>query len=255
MNTGELNELLVKLRLIQLRDSKKGVAVIDNGKVITSVGFGNTEYRSLPAGTDLTKMSEAALVRLAHSVGIEKAGVFDKADVYINGAGYSVKSLETAPPALVNHTARPGWERICAVLGVDIAPLDEMIAEYWKLRKSGVLKEDVVNTDPNSPFAKNKEYLRPILNYFLFSGSGSKDSKHPAEYIFEFSDPLDTSTWSVGKDQYLNRHWDNLVFSLRSSKGMGNYPNIADAGKKRSMAKWTEFWQGGHKGALHVRVK
>ena len=50
---------------------------------------------------------------------------------------------------------------------MNIAPLDEMIKEYWNLRKSGKITEDITNTSPISPFRKYKEYLKPILEYFF----------------------------------------------------------------------------------------
>ncbi|NLE05562.1 MAG: hypothetical protein GX638_12280, partial [Crenarchaeota archaeon] len=181
-------------------------------------------------------------------------GVFDKADVYINNIGYSVKSLQSAPPALVNHTARDGWERACSYVNESIVELDNIIKEYWEKRNSGIISEDIRNSNPLSPFRNHKEYMTKILNYFLFTGSGSRISPSPAEYILEFDNPLNTKTWSIYKDEYLDKFWNNLIFSLRSSKGMGNYPNIKDPNKKASMEKWTVLYEGAYKGALHVRV-
>lgn len=255
MNTGEYNEILVKLLLIQYRDSKKIIPTISNNFIITSVGFGGIEYESLPKGTILKNLTNSELIKLAYTVGIRKAGALDKADVYINNMPYSIKSLQKAPPALVNHTARPGWERVCNELGISISELDDMIDKYWDLRKRNIIKEDVSNNDINSPFANHKEYLSKILNYFLFKGSGSKESKHPASFILDFVDPLNINTWKVWGSDYIDKHWHRLVFSLRSRRGMGNYPYITNKNKKDSMAKWTVLWQNGYKGALHVRVK
>ena len=255
MNVGERNEYLVKMRLVQLRDANQVVNVIDSTAPISSVGFGGVEYGKLPLNISLGNLSDEQLLALANSLGIDKAGVFDKADVYVNNVPYSIKSLQTAPPALVNHTARDGWERVCSKVGCSIDELDSIISDYWSYRKSDIIKEEVFNSDVCSPFASHKEYLLPLLNYFLFKGTGSRDSNHPASYILDFTNPLNPNTWNVFGNEYLEQHWDNLVFSLRSSKGMGNYPDIRNAAKKASMAKWTEFFQGGYKGALHVRVK
>lgn len=255
MNIGEKNEYLVKMRLVQLRDTKQVVNTIDSTKTISSVGFGKIEYGKLPLNISLANLSEEQLLTLAYSLGINKAGVYDKADVYINHVPYSIKSLQAAPPALVNHTARDGWERVCSRVGCAIEELDSIIAEYWNYRKKGIINEDVINSDINSPFYAHKQYLLPLLNYFLFKGTGSRDSNHPANYILDCTNPLNPNTWNVFGSEYLEEHWDNLVFSLRSSKGMGNYPDIKDIAKKDSMAKWTEFFQGGYKGALHVRVR
>ena len=254
MNTGELNELIVKLRLVELRDKKQSITL--NGKPfeIKSVSFNKREFSPLPAGTVLSKLNEYQIENLAWKIGAAKAGLFDKADVFINGIGYSIKSLATAPPALVNHTNRFGWERVCSSIKVDITELDSIIEEYWRRRKAGLIREDVLN-DKNSPFYSHKEYMIPILNYFLFKGSGKKDSPSPADYILDITDPLDCKTWSLHGREFLEENWENLVFCVRAKKGMSDYPAVPDRRKKESIAKWTEFFQGEYRGALHVRFK
>lgn len=261
INSGEVNELLVKLKLIELRDTNTKINLYGKSETIKSVGFKGKEYGSLPFGTNLNAVATNAnignitqLESLVNTVGIMKAGVFDKADVFINGIGYSVKSLQSAPPALVNHTARDGWERACSYVNESIEELDEIIKEYWDKRRKGIISEDIRNSSNLSPFRNHKDYMIRILNYFLFIGSGSRVSPSPAEYILEFDNPLKVSTWSIYKDEYLDKFWNNLIFSLRSSKGMGNYPNIKDPVKKASMSKWTVLYEGAYKGALHVRV-
>ena len=254
MNTGELNELKVKLRLVELRDKKQTITL--NGKPIEikSVSFNGREFLPLPAGTNLRVMNEAQIEALANRVGASKAGLFDKADVFINGKGYSIKSLATAPPALVNHTNRYGWERVCQRVGCKIDELDGIIDEYWNLRKAGKIKEDVLN-DANSPFHSHKKYLIPILNYFLFKGTGFKDSTSPADYILDIVDPFDIKTWSLHGAEFLVNNWDNLVFCVRAKKGMSDYPAVPDQAKKKSIARWTQYHQGEYRGALHVRFK
>lgn len=254
MNTGELNELLVKLKLIELRDNKRTIALGGKHIEVKSVSFHGREFRSLPAGTSLLTLSATQIESLAAKVGASKAGLFDKADVYINGKGYSIKSLATAPPALVNHTNRYGWERVCKRVGCTIDELDTIIDQYWVLRKAGRIKEDVFN-DQQSPFYSHKKYLIPILNYFLFKGTGFKDSSSPADYILDIVDPLDTSTWSLHGNDFLENNWDNLVFCVRAKKGMSNYPDISDKKIKDSIARWTHYYQREYRGALHVRFK
>lgn len=254
MNIGERNELLIKLRLVEMRMQNKSADVFNNEK-IESVGFNGKEYRDIPKGYEnYFSFSDEALITLAKATNISKAGIYDKADVYINGRGYSIKSLNAAPPALVNHTARDGWERVCSCIDYDIHQLDNIVAQYWNLRQQGVITEDISNSNPHSPFAPYKDYLLPILNYFLFKGSGSRDSKYPADFILDFTNPINETTWKRYGNDYIDSHWNKLVFSLRSSKGMGNYPNIKNPIKKASMEKWTVYYSGGYKGALHVRV-
>ena len=254
MNTGERNELLIKLRLVEMRMHNISATIFNNEK-IESVGFNGQEYLDIPIGYEnYSSLPDNDLITLAKATQIAKAGIYDKADVYINRVGYSIKSLSDAPPALVNHTARDGWERVCSNIHCDIGYLDNIIAKYWDLRLRGVITEDINNSNPNSPFASHKDYLLPILNYFLFKGSGSRDSKSPADFILDFTDPINETTWRKYGNDYIDSHWDKLVFSLRSSKGMGNYPNIKNPIKKASMDKWTVYHSGGYKGALHVRV-
>ena len=254
-NKGEYDELRIKLRLIELRDTGATIRVGGKYIKIESVGL-DYEFSPLPAGTDLSSMSDFAIESLANSVGAGKAKVSYKADVIINGDGYSVKSHRSMPPAIVNHTPRWGWYRICENLGIDIKPLDRMVDEYFKLRAKGVLKEDVYNTDPNSPFSKNKEYLRPILNYFLFKGSGQKDSECPAKFVLDFDKPLDENTWQLhDESNYIDMFWDDLKFSMRN-KGFEAYPYSRESDKwKTPLAKpWAFTFDGSIKGSLHVRV-
>lgn len=253
-NVGEYDELRIKLRLIELRDTNGKITIGNETLKIKSVGL-EKEFCHLPAGTDLRKMSDAQIENLANRVGAGKAKGSYKADVNINGRGYSVKSHRSAPPAIVNHTPRWGWSRICDKLGVSIDPLDKMVREYFELRRQGEIGEDIYNSDKRSPFSKNKEYLRPILNYFLFKGTGSKDSEYPAEYVLDCEDPYDTSTWEVhNEDEYLDKYWSDMKFSMRN-KGFGYpYKRECDAWKNPLSEPWAKKFDGSLKGSLHVRV-
>lgn len=257
MNVGERNELLLKLKLIQLRDSKEKIILNGKETIVNSVSF-DREYGILPEDLNLASIKdEKTLITFANLVGIGKSPTGSKSDVYINGKGYSVKALDCAPPAIVNHTNRKGWLRVCDVCNVSIDKLDGMIEEYWNLRLKGTIKEDTKNSDANSPFKNHKEYLRPLLNYFFFRGTGSKDSNHQADYILGYTNPLSTTTWRVyDETNYLDKIWDKIIFSLRSKKGMPDpYPNMKNKEDEAIIAKWTKLHQGSYRGALHVRAK
>ncbi len=166
-NIGEYDELRIKLRLIELRDENN--MIIIDGKFINIQSLGLvSEFASLPNNVNIRELSDNKIELLANSVGAGKAKGSYKADVYINGEGYSIKSHRSAPPAIVNHTPRWGWYRVCQQISVNIEQLDNMVEAYYKLRRQGLIGEDAYNSDSNSPFAKHKEYLRPILNYFWF---------------------------------------------------------------------------------------
>ena len=190
---------------------------------------------------------------------IWKAPTSAKRDVMINGKGYSLKSIRAAPPAIVNHTTRDKWLRVCNVVGLSIDPLDEMVSEYWKLRIDRKIGEDVLSSSNYCPFGSNpqrREYLRTLINYFLFDGTGAQDSAYPAEYILEFTDPLIPSTWRIlDKRSAFDSMWPKMVFSIRSKKGMPpDYPSIS-ATKKVLMEPWVRHIDSDYRGSLHIRTR
>ena len=258
MNLGERDELLAVIRLIQMKEAGKALPIL--GK-IESVVFKGHDYYSAPwtyaSGKPVLSMPEPELVKAARSMGLGKAGQNDKADVYVNGFGISIKSKRSAPPALVNHTTRPGWVRICKQIGVPIEPLDEIIDSYWALRQSGQIKEDIANSLAESPFRDKKKYLTPILSYFFFKGTGSRDSTSPADYLLHMEDPTRETTWQLlSPEDSIDLLWNKLVFSIRSKKGMpSGYPNMNDKTIQLSIARWTKLHQNEYRGALHVRAK
>jgi hypothetical protein len=258
MNSGERDELIVQLKLIQMRDEN---IILQNETRIESVGFVNKEYKKLPTNITLNNISglnDNDLSNLASSVGITKAGGAYKADTRINETYLSVKSLQKAPPALVNHTSRPGFVFASEKSNFDIRILDKCVDDYWTKRTAGDFGEDVKNSNPNSPFAPYLNELRPVLNYFFFDGTGGSVSKVPAELILTFSDPLNTKTWRFNdKSNALDSYWDKMIFSLRAKKGMPNgYPdNLTKKMQplKQSVERWTRYIDNDYRGALHIR--
>ena len=258
MNAGERDEYLVAIRLVQMRDAGLSLPTIGN---ITSVGFVGQDYNPSPfpygSGEISNTTSTEVMLDTARKIGISKAGRDYKADIIINGIGISIKSQSAAPPAIVNHTARHGWERVCDCAGADVNTLDSIIREYWEKRIAGEIREDIGNDNSSSPFARHQKFLSPILGYFLFKGTGARDSKLPADLILEVANPLDESTWRLlYPTTVVNELWNQLVFSMRSKKGMpSNYPHMKDQEKLKSIAIWTKNWQGEYRGALHVRAR
>jgi len=259
MNKGEKDEIIVQLKLIELRDNKMKVQGIGT---ISSVGL-KREYLGIPVGIDLSRLnsySESELIKLALSCGVSKAGTSYKADTQINGFNYSLKSKKSAPPAIVNHTTRPGFEFAANISGGSIDDLDKIIDEYWLLRFAGTIAEDISNSNTNSPFRLKKNILKPFINYFLFKGSGSNLSLFPAQYILDFLDPLNTLTWKIWDEtNAVDLYWEKLIFSIRAKKGMPKgYPNSMSnkfRDSKSSIVKWTKFIANDYRGALHIRVK
>lgn len=239
-NVGEKDEPLIIAQLA----SMQGRFIEELGFVIKTVN----SYRGekYPSGISSTQ--------------IRKAPTGAKRDVTINGTGYSLKSTRAAPPAIVNHTTREKWLRVCQITGVQIDLLDEIVSEYWELRIRGKIGEDISVSSPLCPFCKTrkrKDYLRRLINYFLFDGTGSKDSKYPATHILEFEDPLNVMTWRVlNRNQAFNFLWPKLVFSIRAKKGMPfDFKNMEDAEKKAAIAPWVRYIDGDYRGALHIRAR
>jgi hypothetical protein len=259
MNKGERDEIIIQLKLIELRGQNFHV---DGVGAIKSVKF-LKEYNELPKGIILDRLnysSDQELEKLANHCGIVKAGANYKADTKINYEPISLKSLNGSPPALVNHTTRPGFEFAGRHGGGKIEQLDNIIERYWDLRLTGSIGEDVHNSELTSPFYKNKEVLKPFLNYFLFKGSGAGLSRLQANRILSFSDPLKPKTWKFyDESNAVDLYWNKLVFSLRAKKGMpSGYPHNLSAKlrpHKSSIDKWVKFINADHRGALHIRSK
>jgi hypothetical protein len=199
--------------------------------------------------------SDRELEDFCKASNIHKAGPFSKSDVYVNDIGFSLKFTGSAPPAIVNHTSRVGWSNVAEIKQVDIDELDQIIDDYWNKRIASTIREDIPNSDPNSPFAAHIDTLLPYLEYFSFEGTGSRRSDHPASYVIEFSDPCDFNSWKFyNKQDYIRKTWPNLVFSIRSKRGMPSDINRVSDEEKASILKWSRLHQGALRGALHIRV-
>lgn len=266
MNKGEINEVLLKAFLVKCYKQKITLqdAPIEL-KQIRSLSFGpgttvpdwDSSYEEMLENKDYNKLKNI----------FSKAKTSFKADLQINGVNYSVKCNLGAKAALVNHTARKGFLNVCQKINVPIEKLDEMVKTYWELRTNTTIGEDVSNSSQNSPFSEHKDYFKPILEYFLFKGTGSKDSEFPADKILVFGNPFDSSTYKIHElDDAVDALWDKLVFSMRSKKGMpvdkviiggllvdkdGYQPN----GKHSDYAPWVVYVGNDEfpKGALHIR--
>jgi hypothetical protein len=266
-NFGEIGELLLKAKALQCMQSGEIVPAIAGA--ISSIHVG--DFKS-ERGTFSTKVSCPSIGNLASLcdsnykelqlklayLGIVKAGTSMKADIQINGINYSIKSSEKRP-AIINHTFRRGFLRITRKLGIPIQPLDEQVASYWDVRQSDKFKlgEDISGYDRRnaSIFISPdfKEYFRPIFNYFAFTGTGRSDSPAPAEYILEFDDPTDISTWRViPKDSFYDQAWPNLIFSVRDKLSKGQ--RLSASTMPPEDKPWAQISRGKIQAQLHVRA-
>lgn len=266
-NKGEENEVMLKAFLakcffqfvhggVELKDGPeefRQIRELNFGPGIT-IPVWLTQYDEWLTMNDYSKLKKI----------FGKAKTTFKADIGINGVNYSIKFGNSAKAAMINHTSRDGFLNVCNKLGLDINPLDRMVCEYWNLRKSGKIFEDITNSSPLSPFRNYKSYLKPIFEYFFFKGTGKRgDSNFPADKILVFKNAFDPSTYKViSLDEAVDSVWDNLTFSMRSKKGMptkkvgGQLVDLYTPVKYPVLAPWVEYTSDEAKfpkGALHVR--
>ena len=213
-------------------------------------------YKSNITPQFIKQLDDVGLGNFCSAHNITKSGTFSKADIFINGTGYSLKYTNAMPPALINHTRRTGWEFAALQKGVSMNNLDKLVSDYWSKRLSGTITEDIANSDPRSPFAAHFNIFLPFLEYFIFEGTGSRVSYHPASEVIELSDPCDIQTWDLlNRSQLLQNLWPRLIFSMRSGKGMPSDINSVSQAEKSSIMVWAQKMQGSLKGALHVRIR
>jgi hypothetical protein len=236
-NTGEIDEPRIILKLLECQ--KKGISIPQIGKINEITDFQGIPYEKVGKKYKINKSPWTA-----------------KSDVIINGFGYSIKSTRSAPAAIVNHTTREKWMNVCEKVGVSIKPLDNMVEEYWNLVLNKGHGVDIKAYDEECPFGKDKkskQYLKKLLNYFLFEGTGARDSIAPADFILDVEDPEDFSKWKVmDRDQAFDMMWPHLTFCVRNKGMPDNYPEL-DKEIVRLMKKWTRIFNGTPHGALHIR--
>lgn len=255
-NQGERDEYLLKLFLIECRKKQMPVPVGSSTQIVKSVGGKNHEYGEPNIWMKWDDLSAEDLVYLCNSVKANKAGRYAKADVFINGIGISVKSERGSAPSLINHTTREKILRVMKSINEPILPLDRIVDKYWNLRFDKTIGEDVKNTDLKSPFADRESslpVLKPLLNYFAFDGTGSKDSVEPAEYILSIQNPSDIMTWTYySKEDFVDSVWERLIFSIRSRETPQKLDQKNE--KHQLMLPWIKEVDGKLKGALSVRI-
>jgi len=252
MNEGEKNELLFKIHLCYLKKKKDKSTTFGE---IKKLGFDDIEYNEIDEDIDFSELDdEDFLEKISENLGIEKSSPRNKADIYINDIAYSIKYMTAGPPSITNHTNRKGFIRIANQLKINISDLDQLIKQYWDLRINKKISEDCYNKNPLSPFRNNKEILRPYLEYFCFTGTGSSDSKHPAESLIKFTKFNDPSTWKIySKEDTIDAIWDGLGFCMRGGKGMPTHFNSSK--DKKIIEPWTRYSSKKYRGALSVRYK
>jgi hypothetical protein len=185
-NVGEQDELLAVLTLIYQKTSGKSIRGFAN---ITSVETpGGCICKDWQLGLQepayLKTLSITQIKKIAQQHGFLKSPGRFKADIVINGQGISLKSDRGAPPAIVNHTTRNGWEQACRYMNVSIVPTIGVKADGVLTLNSasgswgvpGALVLDSGALDLNGPKAGKVTAPRPIVKT-LFDDTKFSTSK------------------------------------------------------------------------------
>ena len=250
MNVGEISEFCFKAYMLRQRDENREDT--DFGKIYElsdDVNLVDIDWEpSLKQSLDDNDWET-----LRDELRIGKSRSKAKMDISINKTRYSMKDVGGSPYAIVNHTARPGYENVCNDVGVSIKELDIIIDEYWKLRAERIIAEDVKNSDNTCPFLSHKTYMKKIIEYFIFTGTGSGKSIHPADKVLELNyKKLPSSLRVYDKAKYYDKIWSRLIFSVRSKGIPKTYPDCKNAA---SINQWTRKRDKRYKGSLHIRYK
>ncbi len=179
-----------------------------------------------------------------------------KYDALINGKRFRIRCISYYSNALVNHSTRDKYSKVCEKIGLSIFELDEIVKEYWKLRLTGIIKEDVDNSSPDCPFLYHKKYLSKLLTWFAFHSLTTVKgiSDNSCDFILDFENPIDEKTWVVyDETNYFETIWRFLRFSIRDTKGM---PSNYNPNNKiyNEITPWVNKLYGRYKGALHIRI-
>ena len=132
MYVGEISEFCFKAYMLRQRDENREDTVFGKiSELSDDANLADLEWKpSLNQSLDDNDWKT-----LRDELAVGKSNPSAKMDISINKTRYSMKDVGGSPPAIVNHTARPGYENVCNDVGVSIKELDIIIAEYWNLRE------------------------------------------------------------------------------------------------------------------------
>jgi len=248
MNNGEKAEMYLKALL--LREKDLGLRSTCFGKISNLADDGNLSSLKWKNECE-SYFQNRKITKLQNSLGLRKSKKDSKADIVINSISYSVKDVSKSPPAIINHELRPAYEVACNNVGKPIKQLDDIIKKYWKLRKAKTIGEDTHIQETQCPFKGHEDYLRPILEYFIFDGGGKGKSTLPAEKIIVckwLENPIDIQVYD--RKSYWNNIKTKLKFSLRNHHLPKSWKNENEESKR----KWMELCRRKLRGQLHVRI-
>ena len=157
---NEVNTIVLKL--VQLRDTHKNN--------INSVQCEGKELKSIPniESLKIGNLSVANKKTLCKEIGYSQTSRGKKCDITINGKRTAIRCMNYTDRALVNHSTRPKYEKVCNRLGLSIDELDSIIDHYIERRKNRFFNEDCFYYSTLNPFIPHKEYLKELLTFMAF---------------------------------------------------------------------------------------
>lgn len=272
-NIGEKDEIRCIKKMLNIQQSKKFATLV-------------SLFKTDDAKDGITLLSPHNKRPIKDVSDIKKARSHDKADIIVEFVSnkrriyLSIKSKAGAPPATFNHTNRSAYVFQNGYLKDDLHHLDHLVRRMNNQKCGfGEFKigtgEDQNIEDIQFVTTSVKKALLKLLVYSAFMGTGSKESKTPADCILMVSGD-NTNNWifvpgftNQQKMQYAESIYPKIVLSVRSKKGMPKKPE-KPAKETRSYTKRLKAYNekmnlcqkwiyrhpnGGLKGALHIRIR
>lgn len=247
LNKGEKEEIkCVKTMLIN--------------KYTNNFKYFNKHFGTSITSTDIVEIyNPGDTTQLSTISKVKKAGSTYKNDITVKIEEkvfhISIKTVDSAPPAIMNHTPRTANVFTKGGYLYHILPiLDKIIAKYIAKRETHMIGEDVNITQIISS-KKEEETMIALLKYFVFYGTGSKISKNSVNSIYEITKEKKTDYNNLficdtneKQSRYIKKMLPKCIMSLRN-KGM---PKIIKEYNNPWLFTETKTKV---KGALHIRIK
>jgi len=248
-NKGEKDEVLLLLNIFYLNHTQNFHKLVDMFGCDASEGVILIDMNTRIPITDITKLGKAPA-----SFKADCSILLVKPDTVYNA---SIKSLQCANPAIMNHTPRTAKVfQSTGHLSKCVNSLDVVLQEYISKRGAKTIGEDI-HLCKLDCLQDNliRSDVKEVLSYFLFDGTGKGDSKCKANAMMlynnnniEFVKCCDLEQ----KKMYVETILEQCIVSLRD-KGMPTtvgeecMPWVFNDTKADGSIKY--------KGSLHIRLK
>ena len=248
-NKGEKDEILIINRLLQYNNDRQYNKLTDI--------FGEE------ANEGVIIIDPSSKKEITRSDEIKKAASLCKADIIVRVIkdpnvqyNISIKSQNGAKPAILNHTHRnANVFKENGLLNQYLPSIDSVSKEYIDKRTQKYINEDTALMLLNSMNdEKIKNDIKKIIAYFIFEGTGSRESKTNANSVLTYKGTEISFLKCIDENQkmnYINSIIDRCIISFRN-KGMPK--KINDAMKPWIYEDVKNDGNIKKKGCLHIRL-